>query len=112
MSEGDAMFDACLKIAMAIHEQVQHAKALAREQRNARRRAAYRHKPKAKTAPPTPCFEPNDKPEACYCNACRMPPCSWCTDPCREEELCQICDAPASLGQDGVMLCSQCRPRD
>jgi hypothetical protein len=25
-------------------------------------------------------------PESCYCSSCRMPPCSWCTDPANDPD--------------------------
>lgn len=66
----------------ALGEQISAAHAAKRRQqrdnRNARRRAAYRAKPRQPRTAPVVTYEPDDLPAECRCNAVAMPPCTFC----------------------------------
>lgn len=83
---GEAIWDAALKIAEEIHRQAEMLRAIRKERRRAKARARYARRKAAGTLRPRVAAKDleddrdrdGDQPAGCSCSSCRMPPCSWC----------------------------------
>lgn len=115
MSNGEDMFDACLRIAKKLHELGQIAAEARRQRRLKRRRDVYAIrkrlgiKPKPKNPPPEP-ERPRERAQGCECHFPNATvPCRWC----EEAFECELCgditggDCRAEGDRDVCVKCAE-----